>query len=329
MHKITTPGAALTGTCFYCPRDAHHLDTPDPRQQVRSPVCPEHATSKARPLTPATVDTELLHADVMAAGVAAALEDERLAERRPALTRELDHLVTRIAPLDAVHDLYRWRRWWAAPGGRVHASASCPTCQPITPLSWHVALSGADDATAAEEEGWKICTICVPAVARHPAFRTPGRRNSGHADARGNCLYQGPPTDARWTATPHGRCPQCTAVGIPVNRSSGLLRRHTHAEYAAERMRVARLTDPRLIGAPDGSALRVGQEEVHTVRAAERRYLDAVWWATWAGTSHSGDVDRHVRHALQLAEALAAKRGASVEEIIESMLPLVRGRITQ
>ncbi|MBM0201777.1 hypothetical protein JNW90_00735 [Micromonospora sp. STR1s_5] len=93
-------------------------------------------------------------------------------------------------------------------------------------------------------------------------------------------------------------------------------------------MRVARLTDPKLICAPDGSELRVDHQVIATVRVAEAAYVDHLWWAAWPH-ANPDSIDRHVRQALQLAQALAAKRNVSVEEFIESMVRRVNRKLAE
>ncbi|WP_328384293.1 hypothetical protein OHQ88_34160 (plasmid) [Micromonospora zamorensis] len=325
MQKITTPNAIVTAACGRCAGPANQLDH-STEGKVRGPVCPNHATDKACPLTPATVDTELYYADFTASGIRAALDDEHLVDDHERFADELRAQRARMAPLEAIYAAHRWQRWYAVQGGHVHTSTACSSCYPTTLWGWHYTLSGADDATAVAEEGWRICTICVPGAPALPTFNGPGRRAQGEADAQGKCLTR-TPVDARWLASPYGRCPDCTATRVPVNRRSGLMRKHTHAAHAAERMRVARLTDPKLICGPNGSELRVDHQVIATVRVAEAAYVDHLWWAAWPKASP--DNDRHVRHALQLAQALAAKRNVPVEEFIESMVRRVNRKLAQ
>ncbi|MCX5070863.1 hypothetical protein OOJ91_34005 [Micromonospora lupini] len=326
MQKITTPDAILTAVCGQCAEQARQLDYPA-EGKVRGPVCPTHASGRALVLTPATVDTELYYADFTAGGIRAALDDERLVDDHPRFAEQLNAQLARMAPLEAIYEAHRWQRWYAVAGGHVHTSRACSSCYPTTLWGWHFTLSGADHAAAVTEEGWRICTICVPGAPTLPAFNGPGRRAQAQADAAGKCLSR-TPVDVRWVASPYGRCPDCTATHVPVNRRSGLMRKHTHAAHAAERMRVARLTDPKLIGGPDGSELRVDHQLIPTVRVAEAAYVDHLWWAANPQVLPDNR-DRHVRLALQLAEALAAKRNVTVEEVIESMVRRVKRNLAQ
>ncbi|MEU3452252.1 hypothetical protein ABZ671_01215 [Micromonospora sp. NPDC006766] len=85
------------------------------------------------------------------------------------------------------------------------------------------------------------------------------------------------------------------------------------AKAAAEQ--AARLTDPKLIGAPDGAVLRVDGDTLRTVRAAQIAMGSHLFWALYAERGgNSGDGRRW--HARQIAEALAAKLGEQADDIL-------------
>ena len=59
-----------------------------------------------------------------------------------------------------------WSRFFAVPGGHIHSSMNCHTCNKSwvnpTQFQWMPQLSGKSDETAVKEQGAYLCTICYP-----------------------------------------------------------------------------------------------------------------------------------------------------------------------
>ncbi|MBM0201776.1 hypothetical protein JNW90_00730 [Micromonospora sp. STR1s_5] len=220
MQKITTPDAILTAACGRCADPANQLDH-STEGKVRGPVCPKHATNKARPLTPATVDTELYYADFTASGIRAALDNEHLVVDHERFAEQLCAQLARMAPLEAIYATHRWQRWYAVQGGHVHTSTACSSCYPTTLWGWHYTLSGADGSTAVAKEGWRICTICVPGAPALPTFNAraaaprPRPTSRGSASPARPLTFAGSP--APTAAAPTAPQPASRSTAAPVS----------------------------------------------------------------------------------------------------------------
>lgn len=59
-----------------------------------------------------------------------------------------------------------WSRFFIVPGGHIHSSMSCHTCNKSwnnpTQFGWLPGLSGKSDADAVKEQGALLCTVCYP-----------------------------------------------------------------------------------------------------------------------------------------------------------------------
>lgn len=137
-----------------------------------------------------------------------------------------------------------------------------------------------------------------------------------------------PDTEQRWNPALSGKSEaeavealgpnMCTVCypSAPVEWSAGTPRK-SREQLAAEKAaaaEAARVTDPKLIAAPDGSELRVDGAVLRTVRSAEIAAVDALWWAAYG--RHVGEPNEpyarsHEAQAAQIVEALAAKAGTT------------------
>ena len=77
--------------------------------------------------------------------------------------------------MDAARALYElaesryrgWSRFFMVPGGHIHASLSCKTCNKVgqsTAFTWLPHLSGLTEAEAVAEYGPVLCTVCFPSA---------------------------------------------------------------------------------------------------------------------------------------------------------------------
>jgi hypothetical protein len=164
-----------------------------------------------------------------------------------------------------------WTRFFQVPGGHVHRTMHCSTCnngRERTRFDWLIEWSGRNEAEA------------IAALAR-----------AAHVLCSQPCCFPGAPVPA-----------------TPAKK--------TAAERAAERAAAeakARTEDPKLIAAPDGSPLRVDGDPIRTVRTAEMKGVDHLWWAAYARHTVANEQNalEHEAHARQIAEALAHKRGTT------------------
>jgi hypothetical protein len=208
---------------------------------------------------------------------------------------ELERLGLRIRELDGE---FAAREGWSRAyfvtnsNGHIHTSTSCTTCFPSTQFRFLPQVSGWTMEEIIEEAGEKACTVCFPGA-------------------------------------PVNVLARASRLEDPLNRQEREARQAERAAKAAEKAVKA-------ITAPDGTALRDGHGMVvKTERTAEIYYVDAAASAVvWSpeGTHYLygqsyGSVDEaewtarqaenHAEYAAtaqRLLEALAAKRGTSVED---------------
>lgn len=91
----------------------------------------------------------------------AELEDER-----QALMQQRDELE---------NEYTGWSRFFLVTSspGHVHSSMHCSTCRPTTRFGWLPELSGSDEASAVDELGPTLCTVCFPSA---PVEWTEGKK---------------------------------------------------------------------------------------------------------------------------------------------------------
>lgn len=288
-------------------------------------------TDSTEPVTadddPTRIDMRLIELAWSVARYTAIRDMDRASEReRAEADQVLERLTAEAAPLEDAYERRRWARWFFVPGGHVHREGRCSTLFESTELVLAPQASGGDDKRVVELYGWHVCTTCVPDAPTLPAFRSPGSQAAAEADASGDCLNTVPMEVNRRYHSPYGRCGDCGARGVAVT-SLGKLRKHKHQRKADDAAREARLSDPKLIGTPDGKELRVGGSTLRTVRTAEIEYVDTL---VWAGGGGNPDYVREKRdEAATIAEALAAKFGCSTAEIEERYAKRVHKKLVE
>lgn len=81
---------------------------------------------------------------------------------------ELAKIRAEREPLSAEFDRRGgWTRAYLVPGGHVHASMQCSTCNRVgkpTEFVWMPAYSDMDEAAIIAAAGWRACTVCWPAA---------------------------------------------------------------------------------------------------------------------------------------------------------------------
>lgn len=196
-----------------------------------------------------------------------------------------------------------WSRFFVVQAGHIHSSMNCQTCnngRTPTRFGWNPELSGLTEADAVAKLGPSLCTVCFPSA---PVEWTVGHRQTAEeAAVAGMCVNRDGVNYRHHGNSTSGDCEVCGARGVTA--TTGGLRKHPHARQATAAERAARLTDPKLIGTPAGEVLKVDGETYKTVRSAEIAYVDAMTWTS----------NRQRANAAVLIEALAAKRGTTVEE---------------
>lgn len=187
-----------------------------------------------------------------------------------------DALAANRAAQEPLHGEYNrrggWTRFYAVPGGHVHRTMRCSTCnngRERTRFDWLLDWSGRDQAEAIAELAAAAHTLCSQ-----------------------SCCFPGAPV----AATPAPR--------------------KTAAEKAADKAtaeRTARTEDPKLIADTDGEPLRVDGAVLRTVRSAEIKAADALWWAGYSRNNTNDDASarKYEAQAHKITAALAHKRGTA------------------
>lgn len=257
-----------------------------------------------------------------------------------AANADLEWIANEMAPLNTEFSRRPWSRFFrvtSSAGGHVHSSMECSTCYLSTEYGWLPEWSGQseDEALAAlHKQADVMCSVCYPSA---PAeYRVRVQPTAEEARAEGKCLNKVPSwrDGVRPWSRPWADCGVCGQRGVSVT-NAGNLRSHEHAEWRIETDREARL-DPEspLIGTPNvGDELRVTcngrTETVKTVRTAQSEYVSHMAYAAWArrdaalrpdeGPGAQRSAEEHEAAARVLAEALAAKKRATVEAYVASM----------
>jgi hypothetical protein len=93
--------------------------------------------------------------------------------RREAFIAEREEFMQQRDELEAEYT--GWSRFFLVTSspGHVHSSMHCSTCRPTTRYGWLPQLSGSDEATAVDELGPTLCTVCFPSA---PTEWTEGKK---------------------------------------------------------------------------------------------------------------------------------------------------------
>ncbi|MBF9135268.1 hypothetical protein I0C86_41190 [Plantactinospora sp. S1510] len=277
--------------------------------------------------TPAEIDARLVELAWAMAREMAVLEakgatPDQQAEAELAYAR----LEAESEPLELAYARRQWPRWYWVPNGHIHREyKECNTLWPSTERNLYPAASDMTGEQVVVLRGWHVCTVCVPAAPTLPAFRTPGTAGVAEQEASGDCPNRTPVQGGvDWRrAYVTGSC-ECGARGVSIT-PLGYLRKHPHERKKLDADQKARIEDPKLIGAPDGSVLRVDGEVIRTVVTAQNNYVRYMEYAaTWGNTAAENRA-----HAKVIAEALAAKAGVTVEEIVARLQPRVDRKVRE
>ncbi|XKH58384.1 hypothetical protein LG293_17305 (plasmid) [Citricoccus nitrophenolicus] len=96
-------------------------------------------------------------------GLQAARQLSKLFEIR----REIQSLQDQTDPLNAEFQRRGWSRFFMVPGGHIHSSMDCSTCNRqgrATRFGWLPQLSGRTEADCVADQGALLCTVCFPSA---------------------------------------------------------------------------------------------------------------------------------------------------------------------
>jgi hypothetical protein len=122
-------------------------------------------------------------------------------------TARIDAAYAAMRPFDAEYDRRPWPRFFYVPGGHIHSSLDCRTCNRdgnITDLRWWPAMSGKTEAEAVAERGPVLCTVCFPSA---PTEYTRGLDKPGRCPGSGRSPRPG--TERRYGMRFYGKCQTC------------------------------------------------------------------------------------------------------------------------
>jgi hypothetical protein len=103
-----------------------------------------------------------------------ALLEQAAKSEKPGIPQIVEQVKTAFAEVNRLkaeqNELDRgykgWSRFFIVPGGHIHSSMSCHTCNKSwnnpTQFGWLPGLSGKSDADAVKEQGALLCTVCYP-----------------------------------------------------------------------------------------------------------------------------------------------------------------------
>jgi hypothetical protein len=130
----------------------------------------------------------------------------------------------KVAAVKVAYDAYvevskeydGWTRFFLVPGGHIHSSMDCSTCNKMgkpTEFAWLPDLSGLTEADAVAVHGPWLCTVCYPSA---PVEYTNGEELAAAAKAAERCPGSG--TYATSGGRRYAKCPICeTSVRLSSN----------------------------------------------------------------------------------------------------------------
>ncbi len=106
---------------------------------------------------------------------------DRLVPPYAEATQRVLLLDLQIEELEQVYRANPWSRFFlvVSSDGHIHSSTHCSTCRYHTVYSWLPDLSGTDEATAVEQVGEILCSICFPSA---PVEWTNGESHAARAE---------------------------------------------------------------------------------------------------------------------------------------------------
>lgn len=156
---------------------------------------------------------------------------------RPAVDlRDAEALRERAVRVEGLHAAYMeedgayegWSRFYMVPGGHIHASMHCRTCNrgaSMTVFEWLPELSGLSEADAVAEHGTVLCSACFPSA---PVEWTVGRRSSEEDVCPGSGTYDVVPGSERrgFYSGNGGVCQHCGEWVGQASRENTAMRKH-------------------------------------------------------------------------------------------------------
>lgn len=142
-------------------------------------------------------------------------------------------LTEQIRPLDAEFlRRGRWTRFFLVPGGHIHRTLNCSTCnrgRTMTDFRWLPALSGLSDADAVTAHGAILCTVCFPDA---PVEWTNGAKAGDDlvCPGTGTADYDEKTARRGYVSGNGGRCSHC-GTWQTITRG-GVLRKHNRKDGA-------------------------------------------------------------------------------------------------
>lgn len=143
---------------------------------------------------------------------------------------EMSRLRLRINELNALFAAERWSRFFIVPGGHIHSSMDCSTCNKmgqLTQFNWLPELSGKTEEDAVAAHGALLCTVCYPSA---PVHWTNALEEAAKARKAAQCVGSGTflnrdlPHRTGYYSGNWGTCPECSDR-VTVT-STGKLRAH-------------------------------------------------------------------------------------------------------
>lgn len=151
-------------------------------------------------------------------------------------TETIAALALEEAPLHAEYSRRPWSRFFIVPGGHIHSSMHCSTCNrngKATQFGWLPDLSGQTEEEAVAAHGAKLCTTCYPLApvawtnfyeeeaARKAAEYCSGSGTSGWKDGTVRTGYY---------SGNGGTCSHCGGWAGTTSRYSKTIRKHKPAK---------------------------------------------------------------------------------------------------
>lgn len=115
-----------------------------------------------------------------------------------------------ITPMRAYYSIKRWTRYYLVPGGKIHKSTGCQTCNHFyistgwsqTNFIWLLQSSGETVADMITAHGTDMCSVCFPEAPLDPAYQAAVRKTAAEKDAARNAKLEA--RQAKLDATPKG-----------------------------------------------------------------------------------------------------------------------------
>ncbi|MGO2933131.1 hypothetical protein [Microbacterium sp.] len=151
-------------------------------------------------------------------------------------TAALADVVAEAAPLHAEYDRRPWSRFFLVPGGHIHSSMHCSTCNrngKATAFAWLPEVSGQTEAEAVAAHGSVLCTSCYPsAPLSWTDFyeREAERKAAEYCSGSGTTDWEDGKVRTGFMAGNGGYCAHCGGWAGTASRSSRAMRKHKPAK---------------------------------------------------------------------------------------------------